>query len=356
MANIINPRMAVLIKGASDWWSDDEDDELEMGLEITKDLDGEPNNARVHIYNLNTDTRTRIIDPSVRNTPIEIHFAPFGSNDLSKCFVGEVQTAKSRPERPGFVTELHCTSQDWQSRSKYLKEAKTYEKGTPISQIIDDLTAVIGLPVQKRDIPTGGILLAQSFSGPAFMLLQKFVFSYGFFVYITDGVLYISNVYSPPNPTVINITLDMMVSEPQPTERKDAVDVIYHTVTDTNGVNPFAKKTKRAKRKWKIKALTRNDYAEFETIDDVILGVDCETLGTPAVNPDNIVTFEGDENQYRVQVVTHSGNTRDGFVTRIEADVFEGETGFGGAFGTDVKTHRELAQLYIDEGGDVAIP
>ena len=70
MSNVINPHIAVLIKGASDWWSDDEDPRLEMSIDIIKDLDDEPNEARVEIYNLNADTRNRIIDPSQRDTPI----------------------------------------------------------------------------------------------------------------------------------------------------------------------------------------------------------------------------------------------------------------------------------------------
>lgn len=331
MANVINPHIAVLIKGASDWWSDDEDPRLEMEIDIDKDLDGEPNEARVSLYNLNADTRSRIIDPSLRDTPIEIHYAAFGTDDLTKCFVGEIETARTVREWPGLVTRLVCKSQRWHTRSKYL-EGKTYEAGTSIQQIVDDIVAVIDLPLQAEALPSASILLAQTFNGPAFYALRKFLLNYGYFAYIVDGTLAISGVYAPPNPSLVEVTQNTMVSEPIPTERKDAVDVVLHTITDTTNIDPFAKKNRRNKKKWAKQALSRNDYIEYEAIDDILFGIECETLGTPAINPDNIVTFEGDDNQYRVQQVNHSGDTREGVTTWIQADVYEGESVYGGAF------------------------
>lgn len=345
MPNIINPHAAVLIKGASDWFSDDEPIRLDIDIEVNKDLDPEPNEATVILYNLNVDTRSRVIDPAVRDTPIEIWFAPIGSDTTEKCFVGEIQQAVSTPMRPGYETRLSCTSQRWHTRGKYV-EKKTYEAGTPISDIVNELTAIIDLTVQSESLPTGGLLLSQSFSGPAFFELRKFLWSYGLFTYIADGVLYISSVYAPPNPVTVEIPLAIMTTLPQARERTDAVDVILHTVTDTNGLNPFAKRNRRNKRTWAKQALSRNDYVESEVIDDIIFGIECETLGLPSLQPDNIVRFENDPNQYRVQSVTHSGNTRDGFSTLIQADLFEGDTLFNDYFGLDAKTPQELRELY----------
>lgn len=120
-----NPHIGLIIKGTEDWVSEHEPTNIEMSINVTKDLDGEPNEATVEIYNLNTDTRNRIIDPSVRDTPIEILFAPFGTDELHTCFVGEVERARSYPQRPGMVTQLTCKSQRWNSRDKYV-EPTTY--------------------------------------------------------------------------------------------------------------------------------------------------------------------------------------------------------------------------------------
>jgi len=346
MPSVVNPRIALLIKGASDWESDGEVPKLDMSIDVSKNLDPEPNEATVTIDNLNENTRSRIIDPSVRDTPIEIWFAPFGSSDLVKCFVGEINFARSEYQAPGIRTTLACTSQQWHMRSKFISR-KTYEAGTSISQIIDDLIEVIDLPTQKADIPTGNIILSQSFSGPAYMLLKKFIMNYGLFCHITDGILNISGVYSPSNPTIVKIPRTIQVSEPMPTERKDAVDVLLHTITDTNNINPFAKQTKRAKRRWSKQALSRNDYTEYEAVDDIIFGVECETLGIPVIIPDNIVEFEGLPSKYRVQAVTHHGDTREGVITNIRADIYEGETTYGGAFGGPADD-AALDQMRID--------
>lgn len=342
-----NPHIGLIIKGAEDWDSDQEPTRLEMSINVMKDLDGEPNEATVEIYNLNADTRNRIIDPSVRDTPIEISFAPFGTDDLHTCFVGEIERARSFPTRPGMTTQLTCKSQMWQARNR-LFEPTTYEAGTPIRTIITSLTDTIGLPVQVDNFKILETQMRQTLSGPAFLLLKKFIYQYGLFTYICDGTLYISDVYDIPNPTIVEITKNMMVSEPEPTERKDAVDVLLHTIVEANNLDPFAKKRKKRRNKRKLRKLapsakaptsaaaakrtalereaaarTAMTYVEYETVDDIIFGKECETLGTPAINPDNIVRFEGDDQDYRVQVVTHQGDTREGVTTLIRADMLE---------------------------------
>lgn len=300
-----------------------------MRISVTKDLDGEPNEAEVVIYNLNADIRARIADPSIRDAPIEIHFAPFGSSELVKCFVGEVETARVTNEYPGIAARLTCLSQRWHSRNKNIA-GQTYAAGTGIQQIVDDLTAAIDLPVQAQTLPTGTVNLAQTFNGPAFSLLEKFLWAYGSFCYICDGILYISDVYDPPNPTVVNITQAMQISEPMPTSRKDVGYVEMKTVLD---IQPKKKRRKKKKKTtWVKQALSQNDYADYSAVDEEIQGIECETLGTPAINPDNIVTFGGNDNQYRVQIVTHQGDTREGVTTLIRADEYDGEGTSGGAF------------------------
>lgn len=329
MATIINPHIALLIKGAEDWWSDDERTRLDMSINVTKDLDGEPNEAEVVIYNLNADTRNRIIDPSTRDTPIEIHFAPFGSDDLVKCFVGEIENARTTRDWPGLSTRLTCKSQRWHTRDKNVS-GQTYGAGTRVQQIIDDLTAIIDLPVQAQAMPSGAILFGQTFNGPAFALLERFLLAYGAFCYICDGVLYISDVYDPPNPTLIEITDNMLVSEPSPTFRKDVGYITMGTLLD---LQPAKKRTRRKKKKkptWVKQALSQNDYANYDAVDEEIQGIELETLGTPAINPDNIVSWNDAE--YRVQSVTHQGDTREGVTTLIRADVFDGDGTYGGAF------------------------
>ena len=351
MANVINPHIALLIRGAEDWDSDDERNRLEMSIVVEKDTDGEPNEADVTIYNLNDDTRNRIIDPAVRDTPIEIFFAPFGTDERASCFVGEIETKRNEQLRPGMATHLTCKSQQWQSRDKFI-DPTTYEKGTPITEVIQALVDIINLPINVSisDFALQTLLLSETITGPAFFALRRFVEPYGLTVFICDGVLTFSDAYEVPNPTIIQITNAMLIGPIEPIERRDVVDVVMRTVTDSTALDPFARPRKKKRKKrvlskkaWWMRAPGKKpdfaesdaptkDYVEYDTVDDTIFGVSAETLGVPAVLPDHIIQFENDDQYYRVRTVTHVGDTREGVTTTIQADIYEEEVTGGGAF------------------------
>jgi hypothetical protein len=346
MTTVVNPKCACLIKGIVDIWTDDFDKRIDIDIDVTKDLDKEPNEATVTLYNLNENTISQIIDPSVKDTPIEIFFSPFGTEDLVRCFVGEIKDSNTRRLFPGIETTLTCTSSRWQYRSRYI-DKKTYAAGTSYTTIVNDFVAEIGLSNRVYGIPDDSIVLAQSFTGPAFVLLDRFVRDLGMFCHITDGVLYVTSIYEPVEPSVVHITEAIQETAPQAMERTDIGDVLLHTIVDTRGTGLVeVKRGKRRKRLWpkKVKDLN-DDYTELEAVDTILTGVECQTLGVPGINPDNIVTFEGDDNQYRVHTVRHFGsNDSEGFSTVIQADIIEGVTGGGGTFEDDTKTPTELRE------------
>ena len=342
---LVNPRCALRIYGAEDILIQD----LDIDFEISKDLDEEPNEATVTIHNLSEDTRTRIIDPSVKDTPIEILLTPFGLEDLIVAFVGEVDRVTNEPLRPGFITRLECSSQKWQHRALYV-EQKTYTMGTPAQTIVDDFVKAINIPVNQVAAPlVNPILLAQSFTGPAFPLLQRFLFDYGRLAYILDGVLTITSSYTPPVATIVPIVEEIMLTQPQPIERTDSVEVAIRTVTETVGLDPLQKLTRKQKKKYRKKIVnsrwkstthksvlnvTENDTIEVEAVDTVIHGIECELLSLPTMQPDAIVQFPNG-NQYRVQSVNHFGNVSQGggqsaITTAIEADDWQASDALGG--------------------------
>ena len=338
MSTLINPHIALLIKGIEDWDSDEEPVRLDMSITVEKDLDGEPNEAEVIIHNLNADTRNRIIDPAVRDMPIEIFYAPFGSDERVSCFVGEIERKRNEQLRPGMATHLFCKSQRWQSRDKYI-DSTTFEAGTPVGEIIDVLTGIIDLPVHTEAFNQAAFLSSQTLSGPAFLQLRRFIEPYGLFAFICDGALHITDVYEIPNPTVVEITNAMLTGPVEPTERNDAVDVMLRSIAESTILDAFEKPTKtRKKKRKKVDLLDRkiaagpSGYIEYEAVDDTIFGVSAELLGVPALIPDNVIQFEDDPQYYRVQTVTHSGDTREGVLTTITADVYEEEVTAGGAF------------------------
>jgi hypothetical protein len=328
MANLINPKIQLQLFGTADF----EINDLDIDIDITKDLDEEPNEAVVTIYNLNKTVREQLLDANAKDLPIKILFTPFGSENLQTAFVGEVEKVTSKPTRPGFATHLECSSQKWQHRALYI-DKKTYAAGTAINTIVDDFVKAINIPSEIDEIPTTGILLAQSFSGPAFPLLQRFVFDFGMFCYIIDGLLKITNVYEPVNPITVEITENILLESPQPAERSDAIDVELHTVTETVNLDPLRKLSRRQKKAIEKKGIGKNDYVEVQAIDTVISGVTCDLLALPTINPDNFVDF-GDGKIYRTHEVNHFGNNYSGGITtRLGADAFDGAVPpTGGAF------------------------
>ena len=348
-----NPKCALRIYGASDILIQD----LDVVFDISKDLDEEPNEATITIHNLSENTRNQIIDPAIKDTPIEVLLTPFGSEDLIVAFVGEVDKVTNTPLHPGFETRLDCSSQKWQHRSKYV-EQKTYPMGTPITTVVNDFVDVINLPAQVEQLPPTGLLLAQSFSGPAFPLLQRFVYDFGRFCYILDGTMHISSVFTPLNPITVPISDSILVTMPNEIERSDAIEVELKTVNEMTNVDPLRRLTRKEKKV--IKKLTRlrkkletatpgsqreadltaalqeamperEDLVQVDAVDTVIHGIECDTLCLPTLQPDNIVEFENGK-QYRVQTVDHFGETPYDATTHFTADDYDGGAPLWSAF------------------------
>lgn len=336
MTEHVNQKISVIIRGDTDI----DLTEMEKSIEsISKDLSDEPNEAVIEIYNLNPDTRAAVKAAADQYTPIEIGVSPLHSADPIIAFVGEIETVVNRATRPGFVTRIRALAQKRAHRAAYVSQ-KTYAAGTPKSDIVNDLVEAIGLPSEIDTIPTTGIILGHSFSGVAFPILQRFVYDFGMFCYIDNGVLHITNVYDPPNPTLIEITDNMLITEPQETTRRDARDTSLFTVTNMTNIEPDRKKKRRKKKKTLRKELVadllaRNvenvlegsDYVEIEAVDTTVPGIELECFAIPNLAPDHIITLDGGDTHYRVcETELYGDDIRDGErpTTRIRADRFEG--------------------------------
>lgn len=327
MTAVINPEIRVRVETIFDdvWDSAEEDTRLDIDVDITKDLTGEPNQAIVRIYNLNDDTVN--ILASGGDPDIEIFFNMYGSTELVSCFLGEIVNCYTTEEHPGSVTNLICESQRAHSRDKYIK--LNYESGTAFSLIVDAMVEEIGLPVQKCAIPDRNILSAATFTGPAFLNLKELLQTAGLFCYIIDGVLYISSVFEPPVATVVEIKNSMMTEQPQPTTRRDIRDLWYTLSLNNSDAAAAAtsfevnrgkvKKTSKRKIRDKNKALIQVD-----AVDTDVKGRSVAMLGLPDLQPDIVIQMEGDTSYYRIQRLNHRGDNHDGIVTQIQADIFEG--------------------------------
>jgi hypothetical protein len=327
MTAVINPEIRVRVETIFDeiWDSAEEDTRLDIDIEISKDLTGEPNQAIVRIHNLNSDTVN--ILSSGGEPDIEIFFNMYGAPELVSCFLGEIVNCYTTEESPGSVINLICESQRSHSRDKYIQ--LSYESGTAFSLIVDAMVNEIGLPVQSCSIPNRNILSAATFTGPAFLNLREILQTAGLFCYIVDGVLYISSVFEPPLATVVEIKNSMMTEQPQPTTRRDVRDLWYTLSLNSSDAAEAAesfeinrgkvKKTSKKKQLDKNKALIQVD-----AVDTDITGRAVSMLGLPDLQPDTVIQMEGDDGYYRVQRLTHRGDNHEGIVTQIQADAFEG--------------------------------
>lgn len=327
MTVVINPAVRVLVETIFDdvWDSAEEPVQLDIDIEVTKDLSGEPNQAVVRVYNLNADTVAILSaggDPNV-----EVWFNTYGQTEPSLCFVGEIVSCYTTEDHPGSCTNLVCESQRSHCRDKYVE--LNYESGTAFSLIVDALTKAIGLPVQSAAIPDRNILSATNFTGPAFLNLQTLLQLAGMFAYIVDGVLYISSVFEPPASTIVEITEAMLTAQPQPTTRRDVRDLWY--TLSLNNSQASAAANNFSVNSGKVKALTKKQMRDknktlvrVDAVDTDIMGRSFEIHGLPNLQPDTIVHIEGNPGHYRVQRLQHRGDNHSGVVTLCQADVFEG--------------------------------
>jgi hypothetical protein len=327
MSTVINPDIRVRVETifGDVWDSAEEPVRLDIDIEVTKDLSGEPNQAVIQIYNLNADTIAILTAGGDPN--IEIWFNMYGETALTSCFVGEIVNCYTTEEHPGSATNIICESQRYHCRDKYV--TLNYENGTAFSLIVDALTEAIGLPVQSCKIPGMNILSAMALTGPAFLNLQQLLKTAGMFVYIVDGVLYISSVFEPPTDTIVEIKNSMLTAQPQPTTRRDVRDLWYTLSLNNAGAadaaNNFSINKDKIKRVSKRQALDKNrTLVQVDAVDTDITGRSFELLGIPNLQPDTIVQIEDDAAYYRVQRLSHRGNNRDGVISSCQADAFEG--------------------------------
>jgi len=345
MARLINPRVEVLVKGDTDieLFADEIGYNVFFEWTIEKHLEEEPNSCELRIFNLNEDTRTKLVAAANQSAPIEVHTTPTGVDSFSTSFVGEISDARNTEMKPGHETYLHCESQKTAHKNIYYE--RNFDKDTPINTIIDDMVKEIGLPKRVIDsgdetvavingktyqlgsgIPSTGILLAQRFSGPAFPILKRYCYDLGLKPWINDGVLYIGSIYNSNETETILIDPSQMRRAPIETTREDDEMIEQQTVVENLNIDPLRKIRKRKSKT--VKKLGTNDYSDFTAVDITIPGFDLHLVNMPSIQPDSLLTVDTDSMRskiLRVVKVNHVGESEffDEYDTRIECDAFE---------------------------------
>jgi hypothetical protein len=330
---LVNPKMSFTVFGDTDINFETREatvDSLEMEFFIEKDIEDEPNEAQVTVYNLSEGSRRQLVEASYQNAPIELRVTPSDVDELALVFRGEIDSTRVQPMSPGHAIEMGCTSQKKQHRAFYI-DKKTYAAGTSRDQIVDDFLAVIGMPVQwnvESEPHFSDLLLSHSFSGSAFALLKSFVYDMGRYCFINDGVIHISSIYEPQNPTVKDILKKFLLGKPQDTDVSDGEDVEMRTVTETVHINPLSDQRRRKKKTKAEKRVGENDYVEYQSVDTSIPGMDFVLLCQPDLQPDDIIRFPDydpiKETLFRVRSVQHETENSffDSWTTEVSTSIY----------------------------------
>lgn len=318
MANLVNPKLEVRIFGTTDFTLDP----VYTYIEIDKDIDEEPDDCEITLYNLGPDQLSRLEDSEDMDAPIEVWCTRSGGEDLIIAFRGEIDGVETQFTRPGHTTTINCVAAKYNQEHTFFD--KTFSANTPKNSIVDELVTTLGVPTGNiGDLPTDGLLLSQTYSGNAFEQLRKVTYDMGLRPFITDGTLHLSSIYKPVDFEVFVIEAANLLGTPRRKTRIDGV-LTEQMVTAELGADEFGQV--RPRRKKNKKAMGFTTYTEYEVVDKAIPGISFTALMQPDLNPDKIIRVAGfDDKYYRVTSVNHYGNTEmfDEWSTDVEADLYE---------------------------------
>lgn len=136
--------------------------ELKVAFEVSKGIDSSANTASVSVYNLNKDHRNAVgkeLDQIVLEAG---YMPPAGDSNLSIIFSGQLRDVEHTRQDANIITTLSCGDGDKAFRSATI--AKSYPKGTPVKDVIED----IHTELEKKGIKKGEWKFPDDFEGKKF--------------------------------------------------------------------------------------------------------------------------------------------------------------------------------------------
>jgi len=131
------------------------------------------NEGKVTLNNLSTSTRQKIQQNRNQIAILETGYKDAGGLQLT--FYGDVVDVSHNIEKPEIITTVNIM--DGHNALKQKKTSVSYKKGTPISQIIKDCTAALGLPLNASykyvQLPVQNTLGTLAHNGSAAALLDR---------------------------------------------------------------------------------------------------------------------------------------------------------------------------------------
>ena len=176
--------------------------DLRIHFEVNKSITSSTNEAKIEIYNLSEVTRKKIIDAN-QNVVLRAGYEDEGG--LENLFFGTTTKPTTRRNGQDIIVVLEAFDGVTEIREKTFNTS--YKEGTGINQVINDITAVLGLPVKGQDRVTSSRQYVNGFaySGLASDALTKVLAFDGKIYSIQNNEIYILSPDEPLVTTAINI-------------------------------------------------------------------------------------------------------------------------------------------------------
>lgn len=181
--------------------------ELRMGFNVKRSLRTEPNTAEVKIYNLSSETRSKLQAEKV------IMLIEAGYKEtIAQLFKGEVREVKTPQSGTDLITSIQGGDGEVQTRQSRVN--LSFAKGTKVPDILSSLGNLLGLNVKKalEKLRNGKIRgsiteLVNGFaaSGRTMTEFERLVRSSGFEMSIQDGEVQILDLGKPNDLPAISI-------------------------------------------------------------------------------------------------------------------------------------------------------
>ena len=180
---------------------DPEKEDLHISFDVSLRTRGEPNEAKINIYNLSPTTRNIIREDGAA---VRL-FAGYAGN-ADKIYEGTIITPVSNPDGPvDMITEI--VSGDGYRQLDRTYFSKSYGAGTPVLTILSDIGSELGLPTEIDPIPilNDTLLRGRSFDNKAKRVLKTLCNEFGLQWKIDFGILKINAVgeNDPKSPTAV---------------------------------------------------------------------------------------------------------------------------------------------------------
>lgn len=195
-------------------------EEADMEFDIVTNLNPEPNQATIKIYNLAETTRSLF---TADHQGIEFYASRNATEKPIMIFRGETTNVLSEDIDPGFLTTIYAGDGDKAFSS--IPFNKSYKAGTFILTILKDIAATMSLPTEIDFLDVSAKLLkGETFSGLCKNVLNEITKEYGLKWSIQQGILEIINLVQPilSQPTAVLLSADTgMIGAPIIVERQE---------------------------------------------------------------------------------------------------------------------------------------